>query len=119
MPYVWPGSPAASVFRSLSSGNSHEIRKAKAATGAATKKTVWMASAYAWTTASWTLGESRLSRSGLSVSLLTPGGSAVGEAEPRVAVSRLVKIVPKMATPNEPPMERKNVAPEVATPRSW
>ncbi len=34
-------------------------------------------------------------------------------------MSRLVKTVPKMATPNEAPMERKNVAPEVATPRSW
>ena len=29
-----------------------------------------------------------------------------------------MKTVPKMATPNEAPMERKKVAPEVATPRS-
>ena len=76
MPNVGPGSPAASVFRSLSSGSSHEIRKAKAATGAAARKTVWRASAYAWMTASWAAGESRLSASGLSVSLLTPAGSA-------------------------------------------
>ena len=32
--------------------------------------------------------------------------------------SREAKIVPKIATPNEPPTERKNVAVEVATPMS-
>ena len=30
----------------------------------------------------------------------------------------LEKIAPKIAVPNEPPIERKNVAPEVATPSS-
>ena len=32
--------------------------------------------------------------------------------------STLEKIAPKIAVPNEPPIERKNVAPEVATPSS-
>ena len=32
--------------------------------------------------------------------------------------SRLAKIAPKIAVPNDPPIERKNVAPEVATPSS-
>ena len=34
------------------------------------------------------------------------------------SASRLAKIVPKIATPKEPPTERKNVAVEVATPIS-
>ena len=32
--------------------------------------------------------------------------------------SRLENTEPQMATPNAPPMDRKNVAPEVAVPRS-
>ena len=36
----------------------------------------------------------------------------------RLPTRTLEKIAPKMAVPNEPPMDRKNVAPEVATPSS-
>ena len=66
-------------------------------------------------------------------SACTAGGRLVGlgraeldaAAEPRDdargkpaswSASREAKIAPKIATPNEPPIERKNVAVEVATP---
>lgn len=50
----------------------------------------------------------------------TPDGSdCPASASVSWPVSRLAKMVPKMATPNAEPMDRKNVAPEVATPRSW
>ena len=42
-------------------------------------------------------------------------GERVGELVGRAGSA---KTVPKTATPNEAPMERKKVAPEVATPRS-
>jgi hypothetical protein len=36
----------------------------------------------------------------------------------RLCVSWLVKIAPNTETPNEAPIDRKNVTPEVAAPRS-
>ncbi|GAA3065805.1 hypothetical protein GCM10020000_57130 [Streptomyces olivoverticillatus] len=49
---------------------------------------------------------------------MTPGGSvAPARASVMRGPSLLVKIVPKTETPKEAPMERKKVAPEVATPR--
>ncbi len=36
----------------------------------------------------------------------------------RLPTRTLEKIAPKIAVPNEPPIDRKNVAPEVATPSS-
>ena len=44
-------------------------------------------------------------------------GAAAGSAVSSVA-SRVAKIAPNSATPIEPPIERKNVAVDVATPRS-
>ena len=46
--------------------------------------------------------------------MVVPGGTASTSA----AASREVMIAPKIATPNEPPIWRKNVADEVATPIS-
>ena len=46
------------------------------------------------------------------------GGDAVREVRRARLASREAKIVPKIATPKEPPTERKNVAVEVATPIS-
>ena len=36
----------------------------------------------------------------------------------RLPTSTFEKMAPKMAVPNDPPMDRKNVAPDVATPSS-
>ncbi len=48
-----------------------------------------------------------------------PGGSGTpARASARRSRRPLAKIVPKMETPKEAPMERKKVAPAVATPRS-
>ena len=46
-----------------------------------------------------------------------PGGDAVRQLRELVG-EPLAKIAPKIATPNEPPTERKNVAVDVATPMS-
>lgn len=57
--------------------------------------------------------------SALSESVVMPGGRfCPARAFVRLSPRRLAKTVPKIATPNEAPMDRKNVAPEVATPRS-
>lgn len=54
-----------------------------------------------------------------SWSMLTPGGRVTPAREvDSMSPSLWLKTVPKMATPKEAPMERKKVAPEVATPRS-
>ena len=50
---------------------------------------------------------------------LKPGGSRTPRSSATISVaSRLENTAPKIATPNEPPMDRKKVAPEVAVPRS-
>lgn len=49
----------------------------------------------------------------------TPGGSRDPcKAAASLSPSRFAKTVPKMATPKDAPMDRKKVAPDVATPRS-
>lgn len=49
----------------------------------------------------------------------TPGGSwAPRRASASLSPRRFAKTVPKMATPKDAPMDRKKVAPDVATPRS-
>ena len=44
----WPGSAAAIVLRSLTSGSSHESTNPTAATGAAARNTLCNELAYAW-----------------------------------------------------------------------
>ncbi len=41
-----------------------------------------------------------------------------GSSRERFELSRAAKIAPRTAVPSEPPISRKSVAPEVATPRS-
>ena len=47
-----------------------------------------------------------------------PGSLALPRCLTRLPTRTLEKIAPKIAVPNDPPMERKKVAPEVATPSS-
>jgi hypothetical protein len=46
------------------------------------------------------------------------GGLAGPRCLTRLAMSTLEKMAPKIAVPNDPPIDRKKVAPEVATPSS-
>ena len=55
----------------------------------------------------------------MTLALESPAGSlAVPRCLTRLPTSTLEKMAPKIAVPNDPPIERKNVAPEVATPSS-
>ena len=67
----------------------------------------------------WTAWGSLSRIAGVTSELERPRGR---RAEPRwrtrLPVSTFEKIAPKIAVPNEPPIERKKVAPEVATPSS-
>ncbi|CAM5732253.1 hypothetical protein SMICM304S_11283 [Streptomyces microflavus] len=108
--------------RSLSSLRNQASTKATRTTGAAYRNTSVMEVEYALRIEGRrSAGSIWMARgSAASRSASAPGGTdRPARALSSCPVSRLVKTVPKMATPNEAPMERKNVAPEVATPRSW
>jgi hypothetical protein len=54
-----------------------------------------------------------------SAATLNPWGSRTPRtADATSAASRLAKIAPKIEVPKVPPIVRKNVAPDVAAPRS-
>ncbi len=48
-----------------------------------------------------------------------PRWNPLGRSVTSLAISTLLKMAPKIGTPMEPPMERKKVAVEVATPMSF
>src|SRR3984885_1630364 len=103
-------SPAAWLhLRSSTWGISQVARKASAAIGAATRNTVWIDSAERATKPGRTADGSRASIAGVTSALLKPAGSLIPCRWPaRFPTSTLEKIAPKIAVPNEPPMERKN-----------
>ena len=87
-------------------------RKASAAIGTATRNTVWIEprnrprSPRAPPAGRW------LSVAGVASALLKPDGSATPcRWLARLPASTLEKIAPKIAVPNDPPIDRKNVAP--------
>ena len=84
-----PTGPVSTVLRSGFSGISHVSRNATAMTPAATRKTMCSE----------------------SVKALAWGSPAFSSA-----ARRPEKIAPSTAVPSEPPIERKSVEPEVATP---
>jgi hypothetical protein len=75
MPNVWPGSVAATVFRSLTSREQPRDQEPTAATGAAARNTLCSELAYASVNAWSTAGGSRFSALGLRAALLTPARS--------------------------------------------
>ena len=80
------------------------------------RKTPWRACAKAVRNSACILGGSLAASAGLSwTPLPRRWTTAAGRCESWLA-SRAAKIAPKIATPNEPPIERKNVAVAVATP---
>ena len=116
-----PMSGAADVARSGTSRRNQVSTNAAAATGTAPRNTVWKDSTYACRMSACSAAGSRFSAAGLAwaeAGLNPRGSGAPCSAAARLAASRLEKIDPKMATPNEPPMVRKNVTLEVAAPRS-
>ena len=90
-----------------------------AAIGTAMRNTVWIDSAYPATKPSRTAADRWLSTAGVTSALLKPFGSVTPcRWLARLPISTLEKIAPKIAVPKEPPIDRKNVAAEVATPSS-
>lgn len=115
-------SGAVAVERSFCSRRNSDSTKATIATGTAYRNTLVIDSAYAWWTASCATAGSRVITRGSEV--MASGWKPGGSGRPvRASASRsrspLANRVPKMETPKEAPMERKKVAPAVATPRSW
>jgi len=85
----------------------------------ARRNTSWMELAYVLTNTA-RMGTLKWCRmAGVTPALFKPlGNDTPFRALPNLWASTLVKMAPKMAAPNEPPMERKKVAPAVATPIS-
>ena len=105
--------------RSGTSGRSQLRRKAATQIGTPTRNTVWTVWATAWATPVCTAGGSLARRAGLSIWLAAPAGIRTPcRSCARLPVSRLAKMAPNTAVPNEPPIIRKKVLAEVAVPSS-
>ncbi len=97
------------------------MAKPMSAIGTPTRNTVSIERANASTTGARTAcGRLRMTAGlPLSVSGETPAGSCPpGSRSARLDASWFVSTAPRSATPNEPPIERRNVAAPVAVPRS-
>src|SRR5436190_18857664 len=104
---------AREVVRSGTSGSSHASRNERSAMTAAVRKTGRSEAATAVAYASWSVGGRWLTTFGLTV---VGGCTPAGSSRARLPCSLFAKIAPKIATPNEPPICRKRIAPDVATP---
>src|SRR6266704_3678938 len=123
LPASSPGPEPARLLdsRSGSSFRNSTTRNAAATMGTPARNTAWTEWATAWTTPSRTGAGSARILAGLCCSACgsrPPARARAGTSLGRYHASRFVRIAPKMATPNEPPIERKKVAAEVAVPRS-
>src|SRR5580658_9489897 len=98
---------------------SQDARNAIRPIGAAITNTVWIDWAYAADRPCWTAVGSVCKSAGVTLEGENPLGSlALCRCLIRLPTSTLEKIAPKIAVPKDPPMDRKNVCPEVATPSS-
>jgi hypothetical protein len=114
-----PGSGTAAAARSGSCGMNHVNRNAASETPAAVRNTEPNAPVNAFRYAARTAGGSACNCATLgSFCPLIWAATVAGRSWTRLAASRLLKMAPNTATPTVPPMDRKNVAPEVAAPRS-
>ncbi len=116
-----PCSGRLAAVRSFTSGINQDRAKANSATGTAVRKTTWIDWAYApvnqvctaagHPAAPWFDAAERGRRA-------RPDRRWRGSRSRDGAVICELKTVPKIATPTELPIDRKNVAPLVAVPRS-
>ena len=114
-----PGSGGlCTVLRSGTSFSSQASTKATSVTAAPTMKTGCSASTNACRNSSRITGSSAWTWSGLMFTPPPRRAATSPGSRSSSCVSREAKIAPNSATPSEPPMERKNVAVEVATPMS-
>ena len=87
--------------------------------GTPIRNMVWTVWAMPWTTPAWITAGNLWMAPGLSAFRLSPDGALVRwSAFSTLLTTRLAKMAPNTAVPNDPPIIRKKVTPEVAVPSS-
>ena len=109
------GVQGAALERNRTSGRAQESAKASAANGIAATKTTESASEKALTTPMRTSGGSCATAVGVRLAVPPLSPDPAGRAA-RLSAKWALKIVLNTETPMDPPIERKNVAAEVAVP---